>query len=454
MPTETAAVPRPAQTSLKLRMWARVQSALGPALLHRHQTPEELVGTDIDCALSIGHSPASVAEQLHAAGLKIVQYYRYESNGHDLVLAEQAADGGWAFLRLDLATDLRLSTDRRLSGRVFLTEGDLSPSSAAGDAVSVAPDVAFADDLIKRVVKTSLQRRHGERLSRLYREDPPGCQRMIERFWGPESARRLVTAAAQDDWGAIARSLRPLRSELLRRSGSRRPVAVAAYWFADVVRLAGRWLRPNGLHVVLLGADGSGKSSVIRRLAEDVDGPFSSASVRHLAPMSLPHGRASRATTDPHGRPARRLLPSLAKALYWLFDYSVGYHLRVRPALVRSTLVLYDRYLVDVLVDPRRYRYGGPAWLTRLVWRLVPKPDLVVVLDAPPVVLRARKQEVTPAETARQRAAYRELGRRVRGGRIVDAAQPLDAVVADVRTAIVEFLADRAARRLRLPVRR
>jgi len=85
---------------------------------------------------------------------------------------------------------------------------------------------------------------------------------------------------------------------------------------------------------------------------------------------------------------------SLAKAIYWVLDYTVGYYLKVRPAITRSTLMIFDRYLVDALVDPRRYRFGGPQWALRLAWSLIPKPHLVILLDAPVEVVRARKQEV------------------------------------------------------------
>ena len=49
---------------------------------------------------------------------------------------------------------------------------------------------------------------------------------------------------------------------------------------------------------------------------------------------------------------------SLAKLVYWLMAYTVGYWLSVRPQLSRGRLVLFDRYLLDALADPRRYRYG------------------------------------------------------------------------------------------------
>jgi len=116
-------------------------------------------------------------------------------------------------------------------------------------------------------------------------------------------------------------------------------------------------------------------------------------------------------------------------------------------AFARSTLVLHDRHLVDAFVDPRRHRYGGPLWLLRLIWRLIHKPDLVILLDAPPGVIQARKQEVPFEETARQREAYLSLIETMKDGHVVDAARPLERVISDVNDIILRHLAARIARR-------
>jgi thymidylate kinase len=119
-------------------------------------------------------------------------------------------------------------------------------------------------------------------------------------------------------------------------------------------------------------------------------------------------------------------------------------------ALARAALVVHDRHLIDALVDPRRYRYGGPQWLLRLIWRLTPKSDLVILLDAPPEVLQARKQEVPFAETARQRDAYLALVKPMSNGHVVDANRPLEQVVAEVNDILLQHVARRHASRFGL----
>jgi hypothetical protein len=175
---------------------------------------------------------------------------------------------------------------------------------------------------------------------------------------------------------------------------------------------------------------------------------FRRVTSKHLAPALFNGARAKVPVMAPHSRSPRSFVGSLAKAVAWVLDYTLGYHVKVRPALARSTLVLFDRYLVDALVDPRRYRYGGPRWVLQLAWSLIPKPDLVILLDAPPEVLRARKQEVSLPETERQRRAYLELVQMLPNGHIVDAAQPLDEVVAAVGAVVLGFLTSRIVRRL------
>jgi thymidylate kinase len=79
---------------------------------------------------------------------------------------------------------------------------------------------------------------------------------------------------------------------------------------------------------------------------------------------------------------------------------------------------------------------------------LIPRPHLVILLDAPPEVIQARKQEVSPEETARQREAYLKLVEEMPNGRVVDASKPLGNVIAEVEGIILDYMAARTARSL------
>jgi thymidylate kinase len=422
-------------------------------ILHGYKGYPENVPSDVDCIMRDDMVPHGLVRLLRANGFRvggsIVQWLQHEATAHYFVLASKGQDEPPSFLKLDV------SSDYRRNGRVFYSGHDILETRRWYRQFWVPmPAVEFGYYLVKKIAKGMLTEVHSERLSELFKQDPTGCEREITRFWGAASSQIIIAAAAGGNWEPVRSSIWPLRAELLKRTIVRYPVKTGSYWISEIGRKARRWWRPTGLHVVLLGADGSGKSTILEAVRESVAPAFRRTSTHHLSPALFRRRSQGGPVTDPHGQAPRSFAMSTIKAFYWLFDYTIGYHLKVRPELVRSTLVLFDRYLVDALVDPQRYRYGGSGSLLRVVWKLVPKPDLVILLDAPPEVIQSRKQEVVFQETARQCAAYRALVERMPNGHIVDAAQPLDKVVADVSNILIEFLAARTARRLGLETKR
>ena len=105
-------------------------------------------------------------------------------------------------------------------------------------------------------------------------------------------------------------------------------------------------------------------------------------------------------------------------------------------------MVVNHRYLVDAIVDQKRYRYSGPVWLLRMIWAIAPKPDIVFLLDAAPEVIQKRKQEVPFAETAAQVQAYRSAIGNLPMGKIIDASLPKQQVAAEVEWIVLDRLAD------------
>jgi len=317
------------------------------------------------------------------------------------------------------------------------------------------PSNEFTYSLLNRLAKSTylgpFDARRGVHLSELYREDPKGCLRQLTRFFPEAEARLIAEVAEGGQWEPVCMQSPRLFKTLLRKVAREHPLNVLQYWVRDLRRRIRRLTQPVGLMVAFLGADGSGKSTLMARVKQDLSPQlFEFVKSYHLRPNLGGVEYRAGGVRGPYAKPPRGVIPSLAKLGLWWADYTLAYFVAILPRLVRRTLVLFDRYYHDLLVDQRRYRYGGPLWLARFIGRFVPQPHLVILLDAPPEVLQARKQDVTFEETVRQREAYLRLVHSLPNGHVVDASRPLDNVLTETKWIILDYMAERTAHRLGL----
>ncbi len=197
----------------------------------------------------------------------------------------------------------------------------------------------------------------------------------------------------------------------------------------------------RGRFIVLEGIDGSGKSSVAKRLEE------------HLKSR----GRRVLRTREPGGTPigekVRALLldPANAEMAPWteLFLYMasraqlVGQ--AIRPALAEGIDVLCDRYYYSTAAYQGAAGNVGIPVVLRIAEEVAKfmKPDLVLLLDLPPATARARDGDRRDRVEAKG-AAYQERVRRGflrmakadRRFRVLDATRPANLVFEDARKAV------------------
>lgn len=448
----TASTPEP--VAGKRAMFVRLISVLNrhaPAycMLHGYEQFPDFSGSDIDCLMPAEFVPRGLAEMLHRnaaeIGARSVLWVRGETEY--VLLAGRDDDCTPCFLPFDV------SGDYQVAGRTFYQAGEvLDGCRAYGDVPVPRTEIEFGCYLARRIAKGQMREDQGRKLSRLFGQDAAGCRRQIHRFWKGADAEAIATAAQSGDWSAVQRDLPRLRRGLRWRMFLRQPLRTIGGAAARFCRRLGRWCRADsGVHVVLLGPDGAGKSTLAGHVLEQLGRGFACTKLRSFPPALLQRGAAPDIEPLPHAVAPRSYLNSMFRAVaYWFVYYGPGYYLTTWPALVRNSLVLHDRHLVDVLVDAKRYRYSGPKWLIRFICAMIPKPHLFICLDAPAEVIQKRKREVPLEVTARQVAEYRKLVGNLRGGHIVDANRPARDVVADVNEIILKFLSDRVARRLKL----
>jgi thymidylate kinase len=304
-----------------------------------------------------------------------------------------------------------------------------------------APESEFTYLLARRTWKGTAPPRQARRLKALVAQlGQARAQRLAaELFFGRLSVR-IVEACSK---GQLNSLLARIKWEPWKTSLVRNPFGLMANLLFDGIRRIRRWAMPTGLFITLMGPDGVGKSTLIKHLVEAVGCVFDRHRLFHWRPMLLWQQRAMGDATRPHSAPRHGCCLSVARIFAHLLDYWLGYWLVLRPLLARSGLVVFDRYFDDVLIDPKRYRYGGPLWLVRIVRHLIPEPDMVLILDAPDEMVLSRKQEIELAEIQRQRRLYVRAEGRTCASRVINASGSIPQVTAEAVVAVIEHLARR-----------
>lgn len=169
------------------------------------------------------------------------------------------------------------------------------------------------------------------------------------------------------------------------------------------------------LFCVLLGLDGSGKTTLARSLVTLAPPELGVIYYRHFLPktrntLEFPWpGQPSKPKTRlPHAGSMHvilsvvRLLRNTLRAVLSRWGWR-------GPLGEKGSVTLVDRYLYNYLLDPASVAYAGSPALARLALRLAPRPDIIFVLEAPAHLLTQRKGELSPKEIEEQSLCLREM---------------------------------------------
>jgi peptidoglycan/xylan/chitin deacetylase (PgdA/CDA1 family) len=295
---------------------------------------------------------------------------------------------------------------------------------------------------VKRARKRMFAPRDQDRLLESFRADPDGAHELlVSRFGGEGDELAQALAAERDLTDAL---------ELLRRRLRRlrcRPAALVRRPALACARIARRLVRPTGLLVFVVGPDGAGKSELAAGLEQAAAGAFRRFSHFHFRPHLVPPPshilqREHIPGDGPHARSPSASLGSLVRLAYLCVDTVLAAVPKLYLPRVRSTLIVVERGWLDLAVDRKRYRISLPQRTIGSALRLLPRPNLILHLDAPADVICSRTVELERTEVERQLGAWRALAA-AHPDRFVtlDAAAPREHVLASALAALDERLA-------------
>ena len=288
-----------------------------------------------------------------------------------------------------------LRTEAVLESRRFSPRGRPVPRIAHEAAISWLTNVLWGGFFKKR---------YAAEIRQAVEIDGTAFRQTLIEVAGKKLGLRLWQAAVDGNAEVSAEWTRSLRQAVWWRACLRSPVRTLQRSVAFVTSELRLRVQPAVPWVAILGRDGSDTAS----LANEIVHRFA----------ACPYGNVKVFQWRSRGPVGsrRRLLVLAAEWLQW-------YVTRLARLRAKGYILALDRTYFDVAVDDARGRDGlGP--IARVLWRLLPKPDLVFVLDSEPDV------------------RWRTRG--VPEGHVVDGSLPLGAMVDEIQRAIRMWMLNRS----------
>ncbi|WP_211831082.1 hypothetical protein [Kistimonas asteriae] len=188
--------------------------------------------------------------------------------------------------------------------------------------------------------------------------------------------------------------------------------------------------------ICFLGPDGSGKTTITNSVVDKVKCEFNGCQRYHLRTYFGLKKKTVFTVTDPHGQKPRGWLVSNIKLIYFLLDYCFGFTFLLK----KENLIIFDRFYHDLLVDPKRYRFGGSFHFAKFLSKFVPEPDIYFVLVADPSLIQKRKKEVPLNETERQVQLYKAFAENNKKAFLIDTGNEVNQSVDNVIEIILKRL--------------
>jgi hypothetical protein len=349
-------------------------------------------GQDLDIMVGPGDAkrlPQLLVQAAANAGAILAQSIQHETTACYFVLARASGKHIGCL-------DVDCYSDYCRDGRVWMRADEVIANRRkhCNFFLPSGPD-EFTYYLIKKVLKQSVSLNQLKRLQHMFACDPGEARQRLRAFWPAETAGRLQRAIADQRLNWLESNLPALLVELHRSAAVERPFRRALRKWHEAARFIRRIISPTGLSLLIVGANSELRSRVADGLASEL-GPI----LRHTHTIRTP-----RATLQ-----------------------TVWQAFEVWAARIRSTLVI--RTLEEAPPVGRLPR-AVHRLRSLLACRLAPCDILVQLSDS--------ANSGTPTGRGHDRIIR------------IDASLSSEQIIHEASRAALLLLANRTAKRLRLP---
>lgn len=311
-----------------------------------------------------------------------------------------------------------------LRGRVFLAAGEIINCSVRQNHLNIPSTLHIGFmAAIKGVLKgRGAWNKYIQRIQDGIYANKEGMEQLFRRVFFKKTIHILLSCLNNGDIEEIDAIRTRMIYETYVKSFLRNPIRFSWNMLSYIWMTMRKVFNPPKYTIALLGPDGVGKSTLIRHMENHLMGMLKTETndmkTFHIRPGVFPtiteilnrkkqsNGKTS--ILQEAWQSPSSIISFVRFFCFWV-DYMLGYIVKVLPELVKYRVVVLDRYFYDILIDPLRYKIRLPYRLMKTLFMSIPRPRIIIILDAPPDVIFRRKGELNEEKIGVLLDKYRNM---------------------------------------------
>lgn len=268
--------------------------------------------------------------------------------------------------------------------------------------------------------------------------------------FGADIANSIYTLAVEGKWDELEKKCNFFRFTIIKRALFHKPFLQFKYWAIYIYGHLKEFLCPHwGMFLVLIGPDGSGKSTTSNNLIESEikklfqkkiyfhgHFPFLPELKKLAGFFNMKKKEVKSPTPDDSGAMLKPfgVLRSTIYPLYYGLNYFLG-HILIWKERARGGLIIFDRYFYDYMIQ-QPYK-NCPRWLLKIIAQIIPKPDILIFLKNNPETVHGRKPELPIEEVKRQSKTCENIINNYKNGFMVETSVSPEEVATKIQRIII-----------------
>lgn len=292
-----------------------------------------------------------------------------------------------------------------------------------------------------------------------YKDDSSIFKTFLNKNFGQSNTEIILMHISSENWNGIKQIIQKLKISFLIRAFLRAPFSQSIKWFFYSVDWIKLIFKPQGIHIVLEGVDGSGKTTIKEMIALELRKifplvkntwwfarciPLISELTKYITFKKTQKKINAINKTSPEIKLDRfKEKPAKAyfRTFYYFFDYLIASYTTFKFIKIWGGVVLSDRFYYDFLVDLQLNKIKPPQWLPKILLKLLPKPNIVFYLDIPPEVAVHRKNEDSVESVQKQIDSWNKILPDIKNLQKINSLESIDSNFIKIKYCLLNYLA-------------